>query len=340
MSDSGEPAVTTLYDLVDSYRVTAIIYVAARLGLPDILANGPRSSEELAEETGAHEPSLRRLLRALITVGLCVQTGENRFELTAIGRLLTANADPSLKPWALFEGGRWWGFWGTLLDSIRTGKTVAQLAGFDNAFEMMAQNPENVATFNAAMVSLSGTVIPEILKAYDFSGITRLIDVGGGHGQLLCAILKAYPSMRGTIFDLSRCAHGAKQLLFEAGVGERADFVAGNFFEAVPSGADALILKSVVHDWNDERSIVLLQNCRRALLSSGRLLLVERLMPTRSEARKEHRSIALSDLNMLLGPGGCERTEGEYRRLLESSGFRMTRVSAAGRYNVIEAAIV
>jgi SAM-dependent methyltransferase len=339
VADGCESEATALYDLIESYRVTAIIYVASRLGLADLLGGGAKSPRDLAEETGTHEQSLRRLLRALVTVGICTQNGNDRFELTAIGRLLDARADHSLKPWALFEGGPWWRSWGTLLDSIRSGKTMAELAGFNNAFEMMGRSPENVAIFNAAMTSLSGTVIPAVLAAYDFSGMARLIDVGGGHGQLLCAILGAYPSMRGSVFDLSRCADGAKQLLADAGISERADFVAGNFFESVPSGADALILKSVIHNWDDERSILLLKNCRRALPPSGRLLLVERLMPSRPEARKEDRSIALSDLNMLLGPGGCERTEGEYRRLLESSGFRMTRVSPAGRYNVIEAAI-
>lgn len=325
-----------LRDLIDSYRVTAIIYVAARLGIADILAHGPKSPDELALEVGAHEPSLRRLLRALLTVGVCTSTHENRFELTEIGRYLAADANQSLKPWVLFEGGMCWRFWGTLLDSIRTGKTAPQLAGFDNVFDMMRQSPENVATFNAAMAAFSGTVIPGVLAAYDFSGITRLIDVGGGHGQLLCAILKAHPSLRGCVFDLPRCAEGAKQRLVEAGVSERGEFVAGNFFEGIPAGADAAILKSVIHDWDDELSAKILGNCRLALRAGGRLLLVERLMTARPKANKDDRSVVLSDLNMMLIPGGVERTEDEYRELLGGSGFKVTRTLPAGRVNVIE----
>ncbi|HEY2474634.1 MAG TPA: methyltransferase [Candidatus Cybelea sp.] len=322
--------------MIDSYRVTAIIYVAARLGIADILTNGPKSSDELALEVGAHEPSLRRLLRALLTVGVCRSTHENQFELTEIGRHLADGANQSLKPWVLFEGGMCWRFWGTLLDSVRTGKTAPQLAGFDSVFDMMRESPENVATFNAAMAAFSGAVIPGVLAAYDFSGITRLIDVGGGHGQLLCAILKANPSLRGCVFDQPRCADGAKRRLVEAGVSERSEFVAGNFFEGIPDGADAVILKSVIHDWDDEKSAKILRNCRLALPAEGRLLLVERLMTAKPQVNNEDRSVVLSDLNMMLIPGGVERTEDEYRELLDSSGFKMTRTLPAGRVNVIE----
>jgi SAM-dependent methyltransferase len=201
----------------------------------------------------------------------------------------------------------------------------------------MAQDPERIRTFNEAMVAFTRQVIPAVLAAYDFSAIRRLLDVGGGYGELLSAILRAYPAMHGAIFDLPRCADGAREQLAAAGVAERSEFLVGSFFESVPNGADAVIMKSIIHDWNDERSLTILRNCRRALPAGGRLLLVERVMPDRLKAEAEHAAVTLSDINMLRGPGGCERTETEYRALLRQGGFATTRVVAAGRMNVIEA---
>src|SRR5262249_28984414 len=156
-----------------------------------------------------------------------------------------------------------------------------------------------VRLFNDAMVALTRRVIPAVLAAYDFSAITRLIDVGGGYAELLCAILKTYPSMHGAVFDLPRCADGARRQLAEAGLTQRAEFIAGSFFETVPGGADAVIMKSIIHDWDDARSVAILTNCRRALPDTGRLLLVERVMPEALAVDPEHLSVVLSDLNML-----------------------------------------
>jgi O-methyltransferase domain len=196
--------------------------------------------------------------------------------------------------------------WAGLLDSIRTGKPAAELAGFDSGFELIADKPRLVRMFNEAMAAFTRTVIPAVLGAYDFSGIGRLIDLGGGHGQLFCAILQAYPDMRGAVFDLPRCAEGAKRQLAEAGVGERGEFIAGSFFESVPDGADALLLKSIIHDWDEERSLKILGNCRGALAEGARLLLIERLMPELPKVDPKHRDAVLSDLNMLRGTGGRE----------------------------------
>jgi len=328
-----------LFDLIASHRITAVVYVAVRLGVADCLAEGPRTARELAHRTEAHEQSLRRLLRALVTIGVCRQVGPEQFELTPIGGHLAGSAEQSLKAWALFEGELLSRSWSGLLDSIRTGKTAAALAGIDDSFDLMAQNPERVKVFNEAMVALTRHVIPGVLSAYDFSPIGRLIDVGGGYGELLCAILKAYPSMRGAIYDLARCAEGANKHLNEAGLSGRCEFISGSFFESVPTGADAVIMKSIIHDWDDARSIKILQNCRQALTQRGKLLLVERIMPEIPNADTEHCSVALSDLNMLRGPGGSERTECEYRELLSKGGFKVTRVLAAGRSNVIEAMV-
>jgi hypothetical protein len=335
LQPASPPSATALHDLITSQRITAVINVAARLGVADCLEGGAKSTSQLAQETGAHERSLRRLLRALVTLGICKLVGKDQFELTAMGGHLAAGASQSLKYWALNEVELMPRLWGSLFDTVHAGKNPTSAAEF---FKNMT--PELAKIFDQAMAEITGMVIPEVLAGYDFSGITRMIDVGGGCGQLLSAILNAYPLMRGAVFDLPRCAEAAKKQLADAHVSDRSEFIGGSFFEAVPDGADALVLKSVIHDWGDEQSFKILDNCRRALPISGRLLLVERLIPEIPEANPDHCSIALSDLNMLaLGGSACERTEGEFRELLEKSRFRMTRVKPAGRYNVIEATV-
>jgi SAM-dependent methyltransferase len=334
-----DQSATALIDLLSAHRITAVLYVAARLGVADILATGARTGRALAEHTGAHERSLLRLMRALVAVGVCKQTGDGAFELTPVGAHLAASALLSLKPWAIFEGAGLTRSWADLLDSIRSGKTGAELAGFENTFDMMGKNPQVVAMFNDAMAAMTRTVIPEVLAAYDFTGVRRLMDVGGGYGELLSAILQAYPSMRGVVFDLPRCADGATKRFASSGLADRAEFIAGSFFESVPSGADAIVMKSIIHDWSDEQSVTILKNCRQALPPDGRLLLVERLMPEQPQQTPEHVSVTLSDLNMLRGPGGAERTESEYRDLLGQAGFALAHVVCAGRASVVEGRI-
>jgi hypothetical protein len=335
-SESAPPAAIALHDLITAQRVTSVIYVAARLGLADHLVGRNKSSRELARETGAHEGSLRRLLRALVTLGICKQIGNDQFELTATGIHLAGNVSHSLRHWALMEAELMPRLWGSLLDTVRAGKNPTTAAAY-----FATMTVQNAETFDQAMAEISGLVIPDVLAAHDFSNIVRLIDVGGGRGQLLSAILNAYPSMCGAVFDLPRCAEAANKQLTNASVSDRSEFIGGDFFKFVPNGADALILKSVIHDWDDEDSFRILGNCRSALPNNGRLLLVERLIPDILEVNPDHCEIALSDLQMLaLGGGACERTEGEFRKLLSKSNFRMTGVERAGRYNVIEAIVV
>lgn len=334
----AEPPSTALLDMITAHRVTSTIYVAARLGVADLLVAGPKTSRELAQKTGAHEPSLRRLLHALVTLGLCERAGEEQFGLTPLGGCLASDGNNSLRAWALFEGSFVWQSWGWMLESIRTGKNMAQLAGAETRFEDLAHDAEMASLFNQGMVALTRWVAPTVVAAYDFSEISRLIDVGGGYGEMLSAILKANPAMRGAVFDLPHCAEGAMRHLAVAGVEGRSEFIPGNFFESVPGGADALILKTVIHDWNDERSLTILENCRRALTVNGKLLLVERIMSDEPAANAYDLGIALSDLNMLRITGGCERTLSEYRELLSQAGFRTTRVMPAGLIHVIEAA--
>ena len=336
---SSSMSALRLFDLIQSHRVTAVIFVAARLGIAELLRDGPKTVGEIARATGADERALGRLLTALSTIGICSRTGDGRYALTEIGVNLDGAADQSFKGWAIFEGEMLSKSWNGMLESVMTGKTAAQLLGFGSSFDLMARSPENVALFNAAMADLTRLVTPDILRAYDFSRVSHLMDVGGGSGELLGAIARQHPRIRGTVFDLVRCAGIASKHLHHIGVSDRVEFVAGDFFEAVPAVADTIILKSVIHDWDDARSIAILRNCRQALPQGGTLLLVERIMPESPTTADEDRAHALSDLNMLRGPGGLERTKDEYRRLLNESGFGLISIYPAGRFSVLEARV-
>jgi len=318
-------------------RTTMCIAVAVRLGIPDLLADGAKTSAVLARRTGTDHPSLARLMRALVTIGVCRQAGRDRYALSDVGRGLAGDADPSLRAYALFEGEMVSPSWSGLIETIRTGRTEAEIARLGNRFDQLGRSPAELAIFNQAMANLTQMAIPGILAAYDFSPIGRMIDVGGGAGALTVAILAAYPAMRGAVFDLPRLAESTTPILAESGVGERAEFIAGDFFKAVPKGADALVLKNIVHDWDDRQNLRLLKNCRKALTPGGKLIVIERLMPETVKASEHDRTVAFVDLHMLRGPGGAERTEREYRRLIRESGFTKISVRPAGIVHLIEA---
>ncbi len=336
---SSTQPISKLWDLVQSHRVTAVIYVAAKLGIAELLRDGPRSLDELSETTGADKQALNRLLTALLTIDICSLAGENRYSLTEMGGGLDGMAEQSVKNWAIFEGQMLARSWTGMLESIMTGKTAAHLQGVSNSFDLMARVPENVDVFNSAMADLTRIATPNVLRAYNFDKISHLMDVGGGSGEFIGAIVKQYPLIRGTVFDLPRCAETATKHLNQIGVGDRAKFQAGDFFQTIPAVADAIVMKSIIHDWSDERSLTILGNCHRALPKSGTLLLVERVMPEFPSVSDEHKEHALSDLNMLRGPGGLERTEKKYGWLLEKSGFVHLATYPAGRFSVIEARV-
>jgi ubiquinone/menaquinone biosynthesis C-methylase UbiE len=327
----------TLFDLITGHRVTAVIYVTAQLGICDLLAEGRKSATELARLTDTHERSLLRLMRTLVALRLCKEAGAGEFELTGMGAHLAGGSELSLKAWALVEGDMLRAAWARLIESVRSGKTENELAGGgQEQFELMAKS-NRAALFNEGMASMTRAVVSDVLAAYDFSGISTLMDVGGGVGELMSAILKKYPSMRGVVFDLPHCAEGARKNLAASGIADRCEFIGGSFFESVPAGAEAIVMKSIICDWNDERCVQILQNCHRVLKPGARLIVIDRIVPEKLEPTPHHLATMLMDLNMLRIPGGCERTESEHRELLAKSGFRMTRVIPTGRYNAIEA---
>jgi SAM-dependent methyltransferase len=326
---------TTIRRLVDGYQVSQAIHVAAALGIADLLADASRTSDELAAATGTHPPTLYRLLRALASVGVLHELDGRAFELTPLGQPLRSEVPDSIAGWASFIGRPYyWQAWPGLLHSVRTGENAFRHVHGTDVWAYRSTHPDESAVFDRAMTSLSRRANAALLAAYDFGRFRTVVDVGGGNGALLVAVLAANPAVQGVLFDQPHVVSGAASLLERAGVADRCRTVGGSFFESVPEGADAYMLRAVIHDWDDDASIRILTVVRRALAEDGRVLIVERVIAPANEGR----DAKFSDLNMLVGPGGRERTREEFAALLESSGWRLARVVEAGSFCVIEAA--
>ena len=337
VSDLAEAA-SKLNSMITGGWVSQAISVAAQLKIADHLAQGAKTSEELARAIGAHPPSVYRLMRALVTIEILRERADGTFEITPMGLMLSSNAERSLRSWAIHCAKRLSQDWSALLDSVKTGESARKLHAGHGMFEDLERDPEQAASFNQAIFELTRLVADGIVHAYDFSAMKRIVDVGGGYGQLLAAILKANPEARGTVFDLPHASEKGRAYMQEIGLSERCDFESGSFFESVPGGGDAYILKSVIHNWPDERARVILQCCKRAMGARGKLLVIERIVPERMEASAAHKAIALMDLNMLVVLGARERREEEFRALLSSTGFRATRIlPATPTVSIIEA---
>jgi len=312
-----------LMKMIAGSFVSQALYVAARLGVADLLAEAARDPSELSAATGAHAGSLYRMLRALASVGVFSERADGKFELNATAQLLRRDAAGSLRDTAIMFGEEWhWRVWGSAYDSVRTGETAFAGVHGSDIFPYFAANQEAARVFDRAMTSLSHTAAAAVAEAYDFSAVGTLADIAGGHGTLLAGILRANPAMRGLLFDQPQVIAGAPERLAAEGVAERVELATGDFFAAVPTGADAYLMKYIIHDWDDERALAILANCRRAMPEGARLLLVETVI---AEGNAPHFG-KLLDLEMLLFTGGRERTEAEYRALLSRAGFRLTRV--------------
>ena len=327
----------SVHDLVQSHRVTAVIYAAARLDLAEAIGDEAKPVAELAALVSADETALRRLLVGLTTLGLCRQAEGDRFAMTDLGRQLDEAADRSFKDWVLFEGEMLAQSWSGLLDSVRTGKTATQLRGEgDDRYGPASDAPEWTRRFNAAMVSLTRSIVPKIVAAHDFAAARVVMDVGGGTGELIGGVLQRNPHLEGIAFDLARCETDARTHFDRLGIAGRCRFAAGSFFEAIPGGADTILMKSILHNWTDDRCGIILNNCRSALPPGGMLIVIERLMPELVTTDPEDRSCVMSDLNMLRGPGGRERTEPEYRRLADMAGFAFIGTTGIGAFSLIK----
>jgi len=304
--------------LVSGYWYTQTIYVAAKLGIADLLKDCPRPAQELAQETGTNPRALHRLLRALASVGIFAED-QGRFRLTPLAACLL---DPSTKAMATMRGEFQYRAWGELLYSIQTGESAFEKQHGKPIFDYFSENPDTGKIFDQAMTGVHGRETEAMLEAYDFTGIKTLADIGGGNGSVICAILKKYPAIHGILFDLPAVVERARANIRAAGLDGRCQVVAGNFFEAVPPAADAYIMRHIIHDWDDDESLPILRNCRQAMSRGGKLLVVEGVVPPGNEP-----SISkFFDLAMMVLPGGMEGTEEEYRQLFEAAGFRLTRI--------------
>jgi hypothetical protein len=329
-----------LLDAAFGFMPAQVVYTAAELRLADALAAGPRSSPELAEETGTHAPSLHRLLRALAAMGVVAQQDEDLFALTPLGTALTSDDPGSVRGLLrLFCGPEVWRSWGDLTETVRTGEPAWDRQLGKPAFEYMAEHPELEATFNAAMAEHTRDLAPAVIEAWDFGRFRTIADLGGGDGTLLAAIMRAAPRARGVLFELPGATEAARRTFAEAGLAGRCEVAAGDFFESVPEGPDAYLLKSVIHDWDDARAAAILRSCRKAMPPDGRVLLVEYVLPP--VISPELPSNVMSDINMLVVAHGKERTEREFRDLFADAGLRLTAMSDAlpgSSYRVLEAA--
>jgi hypothetical protein len=322
---ADEPVASrTIQDMVYAFMPAQILGVAARLGIADQLADRRRTVAELAEATQTHPPSLHRLLRALTCIGVVAEPETDQFELAPGGQQLRADVRDSVRAAVLlFTSDEVWRSWGQLEYSVRTGKIAWDHVVGTSVFEFMAQHPDQSATFNAAMADRTRVVSPRIVSHYDFSRFDTVVDVGGGDGELISTILAATPGLHGILFDRPAGVMGAAATLREAGASDRCDVVTGDFFVAVPDGADAYLLKTVLHNWDDDQCIAILRNCRKAIRDNGKLLVIERMLPPRIESSAAGR-VVFMDINMLVNTQGRERTEAEFRSLCTAAGFEPT----------------
>lgn len=303
--------------------VSSAISAAAHFGIADHLESGPKTPTELASLTGTQERPLYRLLRANASFGVFTELEDGRFAQTPLSESLRSGARPSVRNMALMLTDEWHiRSWEQLPWCIETGKPAAYKLHGMAMFDWMAQNPDKTGHFNQAMTDLSSGDAAAVVQSYDFSRFEHIVDIAGGHGMLLAAILDQAPRARGTLFEMPHVIEGAKKTGILARLGDRITLRSGSFLESVPADADAYIMKFIIHDWYDPECIKLLSNCRKGIRSGGRLLVVDQVVPGRNEPGVSK----LMDLEMLVLPGGMERTENEFRELFAASGFKLERI--------------
>lgn len=328
------PPPVVMLDLIFGAWVSQALTATADLKIADALAKGPLTADDLAAKVNAHPDALRRLLRALIGIGIFRQRRDGRYELNPLADTLRSDAPVSLVGMA-----RWVGspqhreHWSHLTDAMSTGEAVVPKLRGKPAFDYLATEPELGEIFNQAMTSGSEIAITSVIAAYDFTPYATIVDVGGGHGRLLAAILTAAPGARGVLFDLAEVVAGAPALLREHAVDDRASIEKGSFFDSVPGGGDAYVLKNVIHDWPDDDAVRILRNVRAAAGAGPTVLLVETVIP----AHDRNFLGKWADLEMLVVAAARERTAAEYRNLFEQAGFRLTRVvETASPFSMVE----
>jgi hypothetical protein len=324
MSTGGTPPALALLQQALGFWISRAICVVARLGVADLLKEGPLDTETLATAAGVHAPSLYRVLRTLASVRIFAEDKDGHFGLTPQAEPLRRDVPDSIRDYILLVGEEWYsGPSEQLLHSVQTGRPAFERVHGVDFFTFLARDATAAAVFNAAMTSRSVQENNAIAAACDFSGLGTIIDVGGGRGSLLAAILRANPGLRGILFDRPQVVAEASHQLEAAGLGGRCAVVAGDFFVSVPAGGDAYIVKRVIHDWDDEHAGAILRNCHRAMPEHGRLLVIELVLPPGNDPSLGK----LFDLLMLVDLGGRERTEADYRTILAGAGFELMAVT-------------
>jgi len=318
-ANGEDPLPPLLFRMATAYWMSQAIYVAAKLGIADLLADGPQSFAALAVATRSDARSMFRLLRALSSVNVFSQEDTDCFALSRLSEALRSDVPGSLRALVITVGEIHYQACGELLHSVRTGSTAFNQVFGTSLFEYLQQNVDASNAFNRGMTNLSSLLAYAVLLAYDFSGISYVVDVGGGEGELLRRILELNPEVTGVVLDLPNSIGSANRALSDGG---RCSYVAGNFFESVPEGADAYLLCGVVHDWDDDRAITVLRNCRKAMTKKSRALLVDMIVPDTNSASFSK----LLDLNMMVMTGGRERTKAEFHALLDAANYRVTRI--------------
>jgi len=321
--------------LATGYIASTVIYLAVRLRIPDRLAASPRTSADLAKELNVNEDALYRVLRTLTSLGVFEETGARTFSNNLSSSMLRSGTQGSMYDMALWMADPFhFQVYANALHSVETGTPAVEKTFGMPVFEYFPKNPQESEIFNNAMTMFSGMVIPAVLEAYDFGGIGTLVDIAGGHGRVLTSILRKYPSMRGVLFDLEHVITGARPVIDQAGLANRCPTTTGDFFKAVPKGGDAYIMKHIIHDWDDDRAIAILKNIRTAMNPGGRVILLESVVAPGGQPD----FAKIIDLEMLMMPGGRERTEEEFADLFARAGFTLTRiVPTKSPLSVIEA---
>lgn len=319
------PPQIALARMMTGYAVAQLIYVAARLGLADLLKDGAQNIDELARRTETDKNSLYRVMRGLVAVGVLTENEADGFELSAIGQCLCTGVPGSMSAMALCSDESY-SVWSHLLHTVKTGETAFNHLYDMDRYQYLRQHPEAAAKFHAAMSGLSAQVAEAVVTLYDLSSFDKVIDVGGGSGTLLLTLLRAHPSLRGVLFDQPEAVEEAREQFANDPVAARCEVVAGDFWTSVPAGGDAYLLSHVLHNWDDENSLRILRNCRAAMEPQSKLLIIEIVLPVHLSQSPMTYPIVMTDLQMLVMTGGRERTESEFRALLQDAGFELQRV--------------
>ena len=307
--------------MIHSYWSAMSIHVAAQLKLADLLHDGPKTAQELGQTTKAHPQALYRLLRALSSVEIFSEDGEGRFHMTPMAECLL-DRPGSQYAVAMMMGGEHYRSWGDLLYSVQTGKPAFDHLFGKGVFDYLAEHPEEAMIFDAAMTGFHGPETQAMIDAYDYTGVNTLVDIGGGNGTVLTAVLKKNPAMKGILYDLPGVIERAKKNLADAGLASRCQTIAGSFFESIPPGGESYQMRHIIHDWTDEQCHTILGHVRKVIPRTGRLLVIEMVVKPGNEPQLAK----WLDLNMMVVPGGRERTEAEYRDMYAKAGFRLERI--------------